>query len=92
MLPITAAQCRSARALLEMTQPQLARAARLGLSTIVDFEKSRRQVSQDAADAIRQALEVAGVEFIEENGGGPGTRLKARQVPKVPKTKRKTKK
>ena len=75
-----------------MTQPELARAAGLGLSTIVDFEKSRRQISQDAADAIREALELAGVEFIQENGGGPGTRLKSRQLPKAPKTRRKTKK
>jgi hypothetical protein len=26
--------------------------------------------------AIRRALEAAGVEFIEENGGGPGVRLR----------------
>ncbi|WP_436642481.1 helix-turn-helix domain-containing protein [Microbaculum sp. FT89] len=74
--PITPAQCRAARALVDLTQPQLAAAASLGLSTVVDFEKSRRAVSSDAAKAIRNALEAAGVEFIEENGGGPGVRLK----------------
>ena len=36
---ITAAQCRGARGLLAITQPELASAAKLGLSTIVDFEK-----------------------------------------------------
>ena len=28
--------------------------------------------------AVRRALEAAGVEFIEENGGGPGVRLRER--------------
>jgi hypothetical protein len=28
--------------------------------------------------ALKNALEVAGVEFIDENGGGPGVRLRKR--------------
>jgi len=32
--------------------------------------------------ALRQALEAAGVEFIDENGGGPGVRLRRRQQKK----------
>lgn len=76
---ITAEQCRGARALLDVTQPELALAAALGLSTVVDFEKSRRAVSKGAIQAIRVALERAGVEFIEENGGGLGVRLRKRQ-------------
>jgi transcriptional regulator with XRE-family HTH domain len=59
-----------------MTQSQLALAADLGLSTVVDFERERRSVSQEAAFALRRALEIAGVEFIDENGGGPGVRLR----------------
>jgi hypothetical protein len=35
--------------------------------------------------AVRRALEDAGVEFIDENGGGPGVRLRKRQRPKKPK-------
>jgi transcriptional regulator with XRE-family HTH domain len=73
---ITAAQCRAARALIEWTQPQLAEAARLGLSTVVDFERSRRAVSDDAKRAIGEALQAAGVLFIQENGEGPGVRLR----------------
>jgi DNA-binding XRE family transcriptional regulator len=73
---MTPAQCRAARALLEMNQSQLARAAGLGLSTIVDFEKERRQISLEAFDAIRMALEKAGIEFIMENEGGEGLRLR----------------
>ena len=75
MLEMTPAQCRAGRALIEWTQPRLAEASGLGLSTIVDFEKSRRAVSSDAVQAMQVALETAGVEFIPENGGGAGVRL-----------------
>lgn len=66
---MTPAQCRAARALLDWTQPQLANAAGLGLSTVVDFEKQRRAtISVDAKIAIRNALESAGVDFINGTG------------------------
>ena len=39
-----------------------------------------------AITAIRRALENAGIEFIDENGGGPGVRLRKRQRPRKPKT------
>jgi DNA-binding transcriptional regulator YiaG len=73
---MTPAQCRAARALLGITQSQLARAANLGLSTVVDFEKERRLVSDEAASAIRVALQRAGIEFTDGNGGGEGLRLR----------------
>ncbi|WOI55119.1 transcriptional regulator [Palleronia sp. LCG004] len=58
-----------------MTQPKLAKSASLGLSTVVDFERERRQVSDQAIAAMRAALEGAGIEFIDTNGGGAGVRL-----------------
>ena len=73
---ITAAQCRAGRALVEMTQPKLAAKAGLGLSTVVDFERGRRVVSEQAVSAMRAGLEVAGVVFVQENGKGPGVRLR----------------
>ena len=76
---ITPGQCKAARALLDLTQGELADAAILGLSTIVDFEKQRRQVSTDAIGAIRHALAARGIAFTDENGGGPGVRLRKRQ-------------
>jgi transcriptional regulator with XRE-family HTH domain len=76
---MTPAQSRAARALLDWTQPKLAEAASLGLSTVVDFERSRRSVSVEAIGAIRAALEAAGVEFIPENGSGAGVRMKKTQ-------------
>ena len=59
-----------------LLSPELAAASGLGLSTIVDFERARRAVSKEAIAMIRAALERGGVEFIDENGGGPGVRLK----------------
>lgn len=73
---ITPDQCRAGRALVGMTQPGLAKAAGLGLSTIVDFERERRAVSVGAIEALTAALAAARVVFIEENGGGPGVRLR----------------
>jgi transcriptional regulator with XRE-family HTH domain len=74
IVEMTPAQCRAGRGLLELTQTQLAEAAGLGLSTVVDFERSRRTVSADAAASILRALEAAGVEFT--NGEQPGVRLR----------------
>lgn len=73
---ITASQCRAARALVDWTQPRLAEASNLGLSTVVDFERGRRAVSADAVAALAGALESAGVIFVPENGEGPGVRLR----------------
>ena len=73
---ITPTQCRAGRALLNINQGSLADQAALGLSTVVDFEKSRRDISEAAMQKIIDALQSAGVEFIEENGGGAGVRLK----------------
>jgi len=61
-----------------MTQPKLAKESGLGLSTIVDFEKMRRQVSDQAVEAIQIALKRNGVILIDENGGGRGVRLRHR--------------
>lgn len=79
---MTPAQCRAARGLLGMTQPELAAESGLGLSTIVDFERMRRLVSDEAVEAIRLALHRKGVEMIEEDGGGPGVRLRQRSRPR----------
>jgi hypothetical protein len=49
----------------------------------VDFERERRTVSQEAVEKMQLALEAAGIQFIDENGGGPGVRLR-----KPPKHKR----
>jgi predicted transcriptional regulator len=69
---MTPAQCRAARALIDMTQADLARAAVVPLSIIADFEAG---VSEPRyVEVIRQALERAGVEFID--GSRPGVRFR----------------
>jgi transcriptional regulator with XRE-family HTH domain len=85
MLIMLPEQCKAARGLLGMTQPQLAEASGLGLSTVVDFERDRRTVSPAAVQAMRDTLKGAGVIFVEENGGGAGVRFAK------PKMKRKSK-
>jgi transcriptional regulator with XRE-family HTH domain len=62
-------QCRAARALLKMTQARLAKAAGVGVSTVTDFELGSRKVSPEMVQAIRIALEIAGVMFDGGNGG-----------------------
>jgi transcriptional regulator with XRE-family HTH domain len=84
---MTPSQSRAARALLGLTQPELARRANVGLSTVVDFERARRRVSLGAIAALKAAFEMAGVVFIDENGGGAGVRLSAasrRERPQKP--------
>jgi len=73
---ITRAQSRAARALIEWSQSDLATAAKIARQTVVDFERGARTPHRNNLEAIQRALEAAGVEFIAENGGGRGVRLK----------------
>lgn len=80
---LTAAQCRAARALLNWSQDHLAAASKVGTSTVGDFERDKRTPCDHLLRDIRSALESAGVEFIAENGGGPGgpgVRLQRMQI------------
>jgi ribosome-binding protein aMBF1 (putative translation factor) len=78
-MPITPAQSRGARGLLGMSQSALAAQSDVSLRTIQHFDSGRRRPIPVTADAMERALEKAGVEFIAENGGGPGVRLKKRK-------------
>jgi transcriptional regulator with XRE-family HTH domain len=80
---ITASQCRAARGLLDWTQQELADAARIGVATLRIFEGEAAETRHATLVVLRQALELAGVEFIDENGGGPGVRLRKRQKKKT---------
>lgn len=60
-----------------MSQSALAEAAGVSSMTVKRAEGSGSPYpSAKAIDAIRAALEAAGVEFIPENGGGAGVRMK----------------
>lgn len=72
---MTPAQCRATRALIAISQDDLAERSKVAKRTIASFEKDDRQPYERTIAAIRAALEEAGVEFIAENGGGAGVRL-----------------
>ena len=76
--PLTSAQIRAARALIRWSAEELAQQSALGLATIRRAELADHKTSMTIANdlAVRRALENAGVEFIDENGGGTGVRLK----------------
>ncbi len=79
---ITPAQCRAARALLNWSQQQLADASKAGVVTIRNFEGGKSSPINSTLEVLRRALESAGVIFVEENGEGPGVRLrKGRSMP-----------
>ena len=69
-------QCKAARALLGWTQEQLAVTAGIGISTVREFELGQRKPIARNRQAILNAFSAAGIEFIDENGGGPGLRLR----------------
>jgi transcriptional regulator with XRE-family HTH domain len=73
-------QLRAARGLLGWSQSDLAQRAGLSLPTVKRVESGTGpRVSDEAQTKLQRALESAGVEFIDENGGGPGVRLRKRQ-------------
>lgn len=72
---MTPAQCRMARAALELGVRDLAKLADVAPSTVTRLERGNGLYAR-TVEAIRAALEGAGVEFIPENGGGAGVRLK----------------
>jgi hypothetical protein len=85
---LTSAQIRAARALLRWRAEDLARESAVGIATIRRAELTEDETSLTSPNdrAIRRALEEAGIVFIDENGDGPGVRLRKR-VPKKPGSK-----
>lgn len=86
---LSGSQLRAARALLRWSAIDLANASKVGVATIRRVEILDGEITATSANnaALRRALESAGVEFIDENGGGAGVRLrkpsgKSRGAPK----------
>jgi transcriptional regulator with XRE-family HTH domain len=73
-------QFRAARGLLGWSQTKLAEMAGLSLPTVKRVESGLGPpVSDQAREKLRRALQEAGVEFIDENGGGAGVRFRWRR-------------
>ena len=73
---ISSEQCRAARALLDWSQDQLSKKASVGIVTVRQLEAGTHEPRRATLDVIKRALVDAGVDFIDENGGGPGVRLR----------------
>jgi transcriptional regulator with XRE-family HTH domain len=75
-MPLTPAQCRAARALLDWTQEELAERAEVSRGTIRGFESGQHALQRSTAAAVRRALEAAGVMLLEvDREGGQGVRF-----------------
>ncbi|WP_210486592.1 helix-turn-helix domain-containing protein [Microvirga antarctica] len=70
-------QCRMARAGLGIGVRKLAELAKVSTNTITRLEAGE-ELKERTVDAVKAALEAAGVIFIAENGEGPGVRLRKR--------------
>lgn len=75
MVPL---QCRAARAFLGMTQTELAVLAGVTISTVVDFERQRRQVASGLIGAIGYELQTAGIIFIHKDMDGVGVMIRSK--------------
>ncbi len=75
---MTGAQIRMARGYLKWSVQELASKAGVGASTVQRMEAVEGVPAASGKNlaAVQKALEAAGVRFIDENGGGPGVRLK----------------
>jgi transcriptional regulator with XRE-family HTH domain len=78
-MAISPQQSRAARALLEWSQADLSEASKTATKTVADFERGARVPYARTLEDVQAALEKAGVEFIPENGGGAGVRMKKRK-------------
>ena len=80
---MTGAQLKAARALLGWSALDLASKSGVGITTIRKNEAQAGPVTmiRGNVQALTRALEDGGIEFIAENGGGLGVRLKERQTP-----------
>ena len=79
---ISSAKMRAARTLLRWTALDLAKASKVGVATIrrAEVVDGDIPVTLPNEAAIRRALENAGIEFIENNGGGEGVRFRKPQT------------
>ena len=81
---LTPAQLSAARALLGWTQIRLASKMGISAAPISNFERTGAVLRAFNPNAVREVLEAAGVEFIDENSGGAGARLRKSAPEPIP--------
>lgn len=64
-------QVRAARNWLAWTQAELAERARVGISTVKDYESGKRTPIANNLEAIKRALEAGGIRFTDDSVSGP---------------------
>jgi DNA-binding XRE family transcriptional regulator len=84
---VTTRQIKAARALLAWSQADLADRSGISEPTVARLEAADGELGgrEDTTQKLRAAIEAAGVEFIDENGGGPGVRLRKPGKERPPK-------
>ncbi len=76
ILRMTPAQCRAARGLLRWNQDDLAKAAKVSVVTLRNYELERSTPQRATLDVMQRAFETAGIIFIPANGEDVGVRLR----------------
>jgi predicted transcriptional regulator len=81
---VSVRQIKAGRALLGWSQSDLASASEVSEPTIARLESVDGELGgrEETVQKIHSALEKGGIQFIEENGGGPGVRLRKPPKPK----------
>ena len=80
ILKVSIGQIKAARALLGWSQENLAAASGVSVPTVKRLEAADGPLGgrPETGKKLRTALEKGGIEFLDENGGGPGVRLRRR--------------
>jgi predicted transcriptional regulator len=79
---VTTRQIKAARALLGWSQAELAKHSGVSEPTVARLESVDGELGgrENTVERIRSAIEKAGIDFLDENGGGHGVRLRRRQT------------
>jgi len=81
-MPVSGNQIKAARALIGMEQSELAERAGVSINTVRNMEAAGAdevRVRSDTLFRVQEALKAAGVLFVEENGDGPGVRMRKKR-------------
>jgi len=77
--------CRAARAVLNWTQGDLARASRISAPTISNYEAGNDTTTRGNQALLQMTFQAAGIEFLGEGGELPGLRVtKVELIKEIP--------